>query len=175
MPKAAFKQCEVPGCDKTGRLRKENRTRCDMHDARFRRNGHSDLTRRANGAGNVNLDGYLDVRVDDGRRTYEHIAVAERALGKRLPEGCEVHHVNENRIDKRGANLVICPSTAYHRLLHQRMAARDACGNADWRKCQHCQQYDAPERLNMKRVPFHTECAKSAARARYLKRKAANV
>lgn len=76
-----------------------------------------------------------------------HVEVAERALGHPLPKGAEVHHVDRNRHNNDPHNLVICPSTAYHRLLHIRADALDACGHADWRKCKYCKQYDAPENL----------------------------
>jgi hypothetical protein len=55
---------------------------------------------------------------------YEHVAVASHALGRALPEGTEVHHVNEIKSDNRGANLVVCQDRAYHKLLHQRMRRR---------------------------------------------------
>jgi hypothetical protein len=37
-------------------------------------------------------------RIADGR--YEHIVLAERALGKPLPAGAEVHHVNGDKSDR---------------------------------------------------------------------------
>lgn len=63
-------------------------------------------------------DGYVSIRTEPGRHVREHVVVAERALGHRLPLGAEVHHFNENRSDNRNRNLVICQDVAYHRLLH---------------------------------------------------------
>lgn len=58
-----------------------------------------------------------------------------------------IHGLDEQQgqIDPRG--LVICPSAKYHTLIHQRARAYDACGNANWRKCQHCQKYDNQSNL----------------------------
>lgn len=53
-----------------------------------------------------------------------HQRVAERALGKPLPAGAEIHHVNGDPKDNRPANLVICQDAAYHDLLHARARAR---------------------------------------------------
>jgi hypothetical protein len=143
-----------------------------MHQMRLQRRGELEIGRRPNGSGNINAHGYVDVRYD-GRRTYEHIAVAERALGKRLPEQAVVHHVNEIKKDNRPGNLVVCPDEAYHRLLHTRMDARDACGNPNWRKCWHCQKYDDPSMLRGTRQLEHVECARAYGRLRYRRKIAA--
>lgn len=66
-----------------------------------------------------------------GSKTREHVIVAERALGKMLPSGAAVHHVNENGRDNRNCNLVICQDNAYHKLLHARMRVVKAGGNPD--------------------------------------------
>ncbi len=48
----------------------------------------------------------------------EHILIAEKVLGKLLPDAAIVHHVNEDVSDNRKENLVICEDRAYHNLLH---------------------------------------------------------
>jgi len=55
-----------------------------------------------------------------GERVYEHIWLAEEALGKPLPYGAVVHHVDAKPWNNRPGNLVVCPDQAYHRLLHER-------------------------------------------------------
>lgn len=69
-------------------------------------------------------DGY--VSLGDGQR--EHVAIAERALGKSLPLKAVVHHFNEDRADNRNRNLVICQDQAYHGLLHALERVRRAGG-----------------------------------------------
>ena len=88
----------------------------------------------------------------------EHILIAEKALGKSLPPGAVVHHVNGSR---DSGPLVICQDNNYHRLLHQRTRAYQACGHSGWLRCLYCKEYDDP--LNMyvhpnKRRAYHSKC-----------------
>lgn len=64
----------------------------------------------------------------------EHILIAERALGKSLPDGAVVHHANEKHDDNTNGNLVICQDNAYHKLLHVRMRIRRAGGDPNRQK-----------------------------------------
>jgi hypothetical protein len=91
---------------------------------------------------------YIDDRgyVRIGRRK-EHIIIAEKAFGGPLPKGAIVHHLDGGK-ENRDGNLAIFPDQAYHLLIHQRMAAKAACGNPDWRKCPYCQKYDDPANMN---------------------------
>lgn len=159
------KICSVDGCEKP---RKTESRMCAMHCGRLYRYGRLNLIRRENGEGNINQAGYIDLHTDH-RRVYAHVLVAERALGKRLPPGACVHHVNENKSDNSSSNLVICPSEAYHKLLHRRAKALDACGHADWKMCPYCGGYSPRDLMTSRGA--HPVCARKAAREAYHNKK----
>lgn len=143
--------------------------------------GHNSRVSPVNwkGGRSMTAQGYVEVAKrlsPSGKgRDLEHRAVAERVLGKPLPPGSSIHHVNEDKTDNRPCNLVICENEAYHQLLHARMSAKAACGHAHWWKCQFCKQWDEPE--NLRRYPKHTAyhlvCAATHARERLRRIKAA--
>lgn len=85
-----------------------------------------------------------------GVRKRRHTIIAELALGRELRGSEEVHHVDENEENDDPSNLVICPSTEYHQLLHMRTRAWMACGNANWVKCKYCHIYDNPRNMTNK-------------------------
>src|SRR3990167_5515273 len=74
-------------------------------------------------------------------RTYEHILVAEKALGRRLPPGAIVHHVDEDPTNNAPTNLVILQSQAEHLALHARLRIQRAGGDPWTEKiCSKCQR-----------------------------------
>lgn len=149
--------CRIEGCDGIG----NRRGLCNLH--RMRLKAHGDpvtVVNRPAGAGSIRTDGYT-MHESGGRAVLEHVQVAERALGKSLPKGVQIHHVDEDRSNNAPDNLVICEDAAYHQLLHRRRRALKACGHADWRKCHICQQYDHPEHLRFypsSGLVRHIEC-----------------
>lgn len=103
-----------------------------------------------------------------GDYVLEHILVAEAALGHPIPDGAEVHHVNGDKADNRGANLVICEDRAYHMLIHARMRAYEACGDANWLRCRFCKVYDDPGNMWVSLQAWHrahhNECSRQYQR-----------
>lgn len=164
--------CEC-GCGEAAPIAKRTRSRwghVKSHPIRFIRGHQASLQSRetaANWKGGINHSkGYTLVmckghpRASKNGYVFEHVLIAEKAVGRFLFPPIKVHHVNEIRSDNRNQNLVVCEDQAYHQLLHQRRRALLECGNAAWRKCPYCKRYDDPSR--MKRRPsglhYHLEC-----------------
>jgi hypothetical protein len=158
-----FKQCSVSGCTSPY----YGKSYCNKHYLRWKRHGDPLATTRAPiGSGCIHVCGYR-VICFGYRRYYEHVMIAERALGHKLPKGAEVHHVNGIKSDNAPSNLVICPNRTYHMLLHIRAAAIDACGNPEWRSCLYCGKHDAIENLRPHGILwYHKPCAAAYQRAR---------
>jgi hypothetical protein len=163
--------CSIPGCYRTHQAKGY----CQTHYERMRTGQEMTApvkAKRPHGAGSLTRYGYWTV-VIDGKRQFQHVRIAEKALGRPLPEGAEVHHVNEVRTDNRNENLVICPSSSYHKLLHVRLEAQKACGNADWLKCSYCKTYDQPETMYVRSNgirAIHHACKRVVNHANYLAR-----
>lgn len=106
----------------------------------------------------------------DGRIVKEHIAVAERVLGKRLPDGAVVHHIDGDKRNNQTSNLVICPSQAYHKMLHMRDASIINTGSPDNLPCHMCGVWDAKTNLYFRLPPYrgqwHRECANQKRKER---------
>jgi len=93
---------------------------CDRHYQMQRVSGRTQRIINAKGEGSVQGKGYV-IHTINGKRVYEHIVIAERALGRPLPKGAVVHHTGERGDNYGYCKLVICPDQAYHLLLHRRM------------------------------------------------------
>lgn len=94
---------------------------CAKHYQRWCRHGDCSKTLYGpHGKGSMTTGGYIKIGIN-GIKKYEHIYLAEKALGRSLPSGAQVHHMNEVPWDNyTPCNLVICPDQEYHQLLHKR-------------------------------------------------------
>ena len=132
----------------------------------------------------VDGQGYINIYQPDHPNThnngyiFEHILIAEKALGKYLPQGAVIHHVDGNRKNNSPNNLVICQDNVYHHSLHRRIRALKTCGHVNWRKCNYCHQYDSPENMYVyrdKQAAHHPECLNRYKRNFRLKKKLAKL
>lgn len=128
---------------------------CEKHHGRWRRYGDPEKLLTAPRGSAINAQGYRNY---GGR--LEHVEVAEKAIGRKLNSGEVVHHVDENKTNNNSSNLVIC-SIGYHKVIHQRTNALNASGNANWRKCRICKEYDDPKNMYVYGTgSVHNECRK---------------
>ena len=101
-----------------------------------------------------------------GKRN-EHTIIAERVLGRKLVGEEQVHHVDYDKRNNANDNLVLCSDMKYHKLLHARTDALDACGNPDYMKCAYCGKYDDPANMYVRPVQYqawHRECRSAKRR-----------
>lgn len=154
--KGTFQSCVVADCGRKAHG-------LGLRNPHYKRRAiHGDPTKRLireNGEGTPHISGYWFIKID-GVQRLRHVLIAERALGRPLPKGVEVHHFDEDRSNDSPSNLVICPSRSYHRLLHRRQAALAACGNPNWVHCWRCRQYADPSTLiKINKASYaHREC-----------------
>lgn len=62
---------------------------------------------------------YKNARLN-GKKISKHRKVATLALGKPLPPGAIVHHIDLNPFNNEPTNLVVCPDMKYRKLLIER-------------------------------------------------------
>lgn len=160
-------KCSITGCAHDAK----KRGMCGMHYLRWWRNGDATITKRAASGAGFDQSGYRAHRID-GKVVLDHTAIAEMALGHKLPDGAEVHHVDENRTNNTPSNLVICPDHSYHALLHLRAKALAATGDPLKRKCAICKTYDDVDKLKFygKNAPRHLNCMTEYNRSNYANR-----
>jgi hypothetical protein len=116
-------------------------------------------------------------------RIGQHILIAEKVLGKYLPQKSIVHHIDGNGHNNENSNLVICENRAYHQLLHARQRAYNAVGDVQQRPCVVCGKYSPIIELSYRNGRkdqncwWHGECMSKVYKQQYLqklKRKGVN-
>lgn len=111
------------------------------------------LSNKWKGGRNVTANGYIEITIESHPRRnqrgyiFEHIVVTERILGKFLPPGAVVHHVDENKQNNFPSNLVICQNETYHQLIHQRKRALRESGHPHYKWCGLCKKWDDPTNM----------------------------
>jgi hypothetical protein len=150
-----MKICSVPGCIEEH----DAKGYCRSHYKKWKLHGDPLITKqRPRGSGWKDKKGY-QVHTIDGKAVKLSRYIAGQALGRPLPLGSVVHHVDENKDNNFNNNLVICESYGYHRILHMRIDALKATGDVNMRKCPYCHEYDHQRNMRDEKVRFvHTDC-----------------
>lgn len=166
------RNCVIEGCTESVGRHGAKDMCYDHYNNQTRRGNPLSWPTRRNGSGWF-VTGYKGFTKNYIKKL-EHVEKAEKALGRDLPDGAVVHHADLTRANNETSNLVICPSQAYHLLLHIRTRAFDACGNASWRKCKVCKTHDDPKNLQFwGREVMHLVCSAKKQRDRIARMKGA--
>lgn len=97
---------------------------------------------------------------------FEHLLVAERAVGRLLLLPVVVHHIDGQKTRNDGCNLVVCPDQPYHNELHRKQRVFRAGGNP-WtqRMCCDCGTLRETTAFYFSNGRFASDCKECHRRA----------
>ena len=102
----------------------------------------------------------------------QHILIAEKALGRFMPDKAEVHHVNGDKSDNSRGNLVICENKEYHCSLHRRADSLVNLGRTDGYPCVFCSIWGLGDTMYVSadgKRAYHRSCNNEYQRDRKIK------
>ena len=68
----------------------------------------------------VTPEGYIKIKLENGRFIYEHRWIAGQVLGRPLKKNEVVHHINGDKADNRNCNLLVT-NHSFHAWIHKKM------------------------------------------------------
>jgi hypothetical protein len=117
----------------------------------------------------ITVSGHAKCSIGHQKDIYVHRRIVELVLNRPLKSTEHVHHWNENKLDNRRSNLVVC-SNSYHKLLHARQDCINDGYNPDTHHyCSSCKQYHVKELFAKNRNAWngvHNMCRISSNSAR---------
>ena len=66
----------------------------------------------------IDSKGYLAIRVNGNEEKRIHRLIVEEVLGKSLPKGAVVHHIDGNYLNNAKNNLIVLQNSQEHKRLH---------------------------------------------------------
>lgn len=140
-----------------------------VKDTRWDKNGHWKGGTYRNSSGYVMVYRPWHHRSMANGYVREHVLIAEKTLGKPLPEQAQIHHYGDVGDNTK---IVLCENQQYHYLLHTRSDAMASCGDPNKRRCKFCGEYDHVDNLHCRQFPpygwniYHLKCAREYDRER---------
>lgn len=98
------------------------------HNRRGKHGASGEANGSWKGGSFIDKDGYRRIWTGKGYVAEQRLIV-ERIMGKPLPKRAHVHHVNEDKLDNRPENFVVCQDVGYHQHLHARLRRLRAFGD----------------------------------------------
>ena len=105
---------------------------------------HGSKSKAPGGYGTINPKGYRRITIKESDGKYhmrmEHRVIWEQHNGP-IPDGCDIHHINGDKLDNRIENLE-CLNRTEHKREHLGMYIKDGIW---WKHCSKCDEWKSEE------------------------------